>query len=58
MPPGMGIGAALPVWGVLWAIAGESKPNWMPDLAPPTGPPLATKLLGALAAMVTELLRE
>lgn len=37
-------------------MAGESKPNWMLDLAPPTGPPLA-KLLGALAAMVTELLR-
>lgn len=51
------MGAALPDWGVLCAIAGESKPNWIPDLAPPTGPPLATKLLGPLAAMVTELFR-
>ena len=41
LPPGIGMGAELPVWGVLWAMAGESKPNWIPDLAPPTGPPLA-----------------
>lgn len=28
--PGMGMGAAPPIWGVLWAIAGDSlKPNWM-----------------------------
>lgn len=47
--PGIGIGAAPPIWGELWAIAGDSlKPNWMP-LGPPTGPPLAL--------MVTELLR-
>lgn len=53
LPPGMGTGAELPVCGVLWATLGESKPNWIPDLAPPTGPPF-----GALAAMVTELFRE
>ena len=56
-PPGMGIGAAPPIWGVLWAIAGDSlKPNWIP-LGPPTGPPLAMWPAGALALMVTELLR-
>lgn len=48
------MGAAFPTWGVLWAIAGELKPNWMPDLAPP----LAAKELVPLAAMVTELFLE
>lgn len=56
LSPGMGMGTAPATWGELWAIAGESKPNWMPPaLEPPTGPPLAAKLLGPLAAMVTEL---
>ena len=27
LPPGMGMGAELPDWGVLCAMAGESKPN-------------------------------
>lgn len=59
VPPGMGMGADVPVWGVLCDGAGEdSKPNWMPAFAPPTGPPFATYELGPLAAMVTELLRE
>ena len=55
--PGMGMGAAPPIWGVLWAIAGDSlKPNWM-FLCAPAGPPFATWPAGALALMVTELLR-
>lgn len=45
------MGAAPPIWGVLWATAGDSKPNWMF-----LGPPFAMWLAGAL--MVTELLRE
>lgn len=53
--PGMGIGAAPPICGVLWAMAGDSlKPNWM-FLWAPAGPPLAMWLAGALALMVTEL---
>jgi hypothetical protein len=37
------MGADDEVWGVLCVGAGEdSKPNWMPDFAPPTGPPFAT----------------
>lgn len=55
LPPGMGMGTEPATWGELWAMAGESKPNWMPALEPPTGPPLAAKLLGPLATMVTEL---
>lgn len=55
--PGMGIGAVPPIWGVLWAMAGDSlKPNWM-FLWPPTAPPFAMWPAGALALMVTELLR-
>lgn len=27
LPPGIGMGAAAADWGVLWAMAGESKPN-------------------------------
>jgi hypothetical protein len=55
--PGMGIGAAPPIWGVLWATAGEpSKPNLI-ESRPPTGPPFAMWLAGALALMVTELFR-
>lgn len=57
-PPGMGIGAALPVSGVLCVGAGELKPNWMPGLVPPTVPPLGAKLFGPLEAIVTELCRE
>ena len=54
-PPGIGMGAESPVWGELAATLGEgAKPNWGTCLAPP----LAAKLLGPLAAMVTELWRE
>jgi hypothetical protein len=55
----MGIGTVPPVWGVLCVTAGDSlKPNWIGALLPPTGPPLAMWLEGALAElMVTELFR-